>query len=271
LVPPLLLRIFDVYGCIGGVLSNPQSCDFRGIDTLKTYVNSAVFSMLSAVIAIASTVIAIFWLPSNSELEAQETRGLISVVEYPNLGKIEQRKLQASLLLRNELDRPVQIIKVRTTCRCTVAHAIKAPIEPREECELEFEWDTRGIRGSSTTGMIVHYRAEGDAMSQSKVFTISSDVQPRYDVDPAILSFGGDSPSKVKLELKDRTLGRQPVIKGFVSESPAVSVVRLSDWSVEVAFDHTRWKDSPGFRPNLKLSVDVESDPFFKIPIHVNR
>lgn len=225
-------------------------------------------SIIASFVAVFSIAFAILGLDVDGNSEADTFK---PVENFSDLGKVEQGKIVNFVRLRNTFKTPVRVVEVRTACRCIVAKSPKATVEVGAEYEIPFEWSTLGMRGYSSTALTVHYMVEGQKESRSELVYIGGEVQSRYDVAPTALSFKQSSVDKVVVTLIDKTLGRQPKIEHFACESPAISFYRLSESSVEVAFDGSKWKDSPGFRPKITLKVDVESEPLLEIPVKVNQ
>lgn len=222
----------------------------------------------SSVVAIALAVAALAGIYSSP---SASTAGFGPVEDSVDLGKVSQDEVDAKFTMVNGLDRQVTITRIVASCSCTEAQASTMEVGPGENTDVRFTWNTKGRRGRSAIGIVVHFLVSGETRIRNTSVVVSADVEPRYDVEPQQIVFGSGHPGVVRLGVTHRQQGADLMVTSFVSNHPAVAVSRVADSRLDVTFDPTRWDPEAGVEPYVTIKVDVPSEPMLKIPVRIDK
>lgn len=79
-----------------------------------------------------------------------------------DMGRIRAgEKVRYDLLLHNDLDRPMLILSVSSSCGCTAVEFSKAPIPPGERAPFSFTFDSQGFNGFQLKTITLHTTTGG--------------------------------------------------------------------------------------------------------------
>lgn len=115
-----------------------------------------------------------------------------------DFGTVDQfQQLHHSLVLRNEGDRPLRILKVETSCGCTAAVPADSIVPPGKEVKIDVAFSTREYEGPQEKTLTLRTNDPAEPVVRVAVL---ADVKPYVRMDPTVLHFDtvprGDTPTQ---------------------------------------------------------------------------
>lgn len=96
--------------------------------------------------------------------------------------------------VHNTTPRPIQILRVRPSCACTIVKAPLHPIPPGAWAEMEVNFNSQKWQGhvEQTVSILTSGSTEPDLLK------VVADVRPAVQILPSVISFGKVDPGKVR-------------------------------------------------------------------------
>ena len=210
------------------------------------------------------------WLTYAAMQPALPHLRLESIPQVHQAGSVPQGSVSAEFQLWNRTEEPIRIAHVVQTCRCTETAIHKKELGPGNSTKLYSTWDTTGLRGASSSGLEVYYSVGDQPGLKSVPLLIEADVIPEFDYSPTRLEFsvGEEETSVVKFS-RHASATRDVKVLRAISSHPAFRVVSVANWSVEIAFDPSKWPDDPHLRAKLTVTTDCPTEKVVEVPLCV--
>jgi hypothetical protein len=174
--------------------------------------NNHLFLLVFALIAGLSSFAMTFYAARENHKSSapQPLEGLVALNDPLDLGDIPQDILDGTFELVNKSKKPVKIIRIAMSCRCTEMKATDNEIAHGETAKISFKWDTTGVRGVKGSSFTIFYTEEERGM-RSLPLSVRGNIIPLFDFIPEKLEFtiGKSETKTVKLVSRKED---QPVI-----------------------------------------------------------
>ena len=166
---------------------------------------------------------------------------------------VADQRLTHTFEITNNGDEPLEILKVRPGCGCTIANEHPKRIAPGDTGDFPFTLSTKRMKGKFSKPITVE---TNDPNNKSLRLTLSGQVQELINVSPAFVQFGRVEPdeaqtrkvmitnkSETPLELSLDSSSMSPVFKGDLAE-----VIPGQQYELTVTA-------TPPFNPNLNRFI----------------
>lgn len=205
--------------------------------------------------------------------------GLVADNQKVDLGKLrQQEKHSAEFLLTNRSSRAIRILRVHSSCGCTVSKITTHHLEPDGTAVVSATVSTSTRRGDFSSNLTVVYTSQGDENpqgDQALQLKIAGNVVPSYDVKPTELSFADGGTADAVVSLVPRYSTGFRIAKVF-SSHPAISITDLASisgarsHSFIVHFDPKHWLRGDTSIPFITIRTNEAREPTFTIRVNIH-
>ena len=144
----------------------------------------------------------------------------------------------------------------------------KGTLQPGEEREITFQWDTHGRRGDNAISIGVIYALEDDPTNRAIPLIIEATVIPDFEISLKRLEFFSNRLDSCLFTLTP-TRDFPVEIKDVIIHYPAfTSDVSSDGQSATVSFDPDKWTDGVRYM-NAQVVTTSEREPVFLLPISI--
>lgn len=187
-------------------------------------------------------------------------------LELGAVGQGEQAPIR--FRLNNRGKRPVQLLRVDTSCGCTQPEPTVEVIPPGEDAEVAAVWNVGSARGASQSHLFVTYSV-GEEAPQVLELTARATVEPDVAVAPNPIELGAFEP-QVSVELGPGRVASFEV-QDVWTNCAAIKV----QWApgarrFEVLLDPgaAAWPSTPECaEPTVFIRTDSQHEPIIKVPV----
>jgi hypothetical protein len=198
--------------------------------------------------------------------------------EVKDVGVLKQQdERDVTFRLMNATDKPVEIVRVGTSCTCTRAEVAVHRLLPGESTDLSAHLRVGSLRGRMATSVDVLYRVADGQTLERLPLTIAATVEPHYTVTPedAVFEHGGDDGKQSQREasITFKPNGSLPLrILKATSTHPAVHVQEITpseadgSTTIHLIFDPSRCI-APSVRAEVVVRTDSKMEPMHRVPV----
>lgn len=223
-----------------------------------------VLGIVCASVSLASFAVALL---------GERQSGLVITPRQHDFGQVRQGdQLHFAGTIMNNTGESVRLLRMLTSCRCTVADEIAGRrLKPGGSLPVGVEWDVGASRGDVSTTILIEYDgvdASGGVTSYFTTARLAAFVKPDYYVDPERLIFhAAEGDSEVSLEFRSDV---EPAVElvSVTSNHRAFSPA-LDNSVITVTFDAAVWRSVGLVVPELRLKTTSLAAPEFVVPIAV--
>lgn len=178
-----------------------------------------------------------------------------------DFGRVEQhQQLRDEIMMRNEGDAPLRILKIVPDCGCAAGAPSDSVIMPGQEVSLGIAFSTRTYKGPQNRRITLE---TNDPAEPKVVVRVLADVRPHVRLDRERLQFPavrlGETPAQSVVVTADKGLGFKIVsVKGGegILEWSARSVARPEEDAFELALKIRPDAPAGSFRKQLKIETE---------------
>ncbi len=136
----------------------------------------------------AAFLVPILLLAPGPICRAGTTGPLLRISERKiDFGTVPQfQQLHHPLVLGNDGDAPLRILKIDTTCGCTAAIPSDSIVPPGKEVKIDVTFNTREYEGEQTKTLTLHTNDPAEPVVRIDVV---ADVKPYVRMDPTVIRF----------------------------------------------------------------------------------
>jgi hypothetical protein len=197
---------------------------------------------------------------------------LVALNDPLDLGDIPQDTLDGTFELINKSKKPVRMIQIVQSCRCTQIEALNKEIEPNETVKIAFKWDSSGVRGVKGSSFTVFYSEEGKVGLRSLTLYVKGNIIPLFDLVPEKLEFtvGKTETKNIKL-VPHQAVNSDIVIEEVSNVLPAFHAEKISDREISVTFLPEEWIDDSEKVPYIVLLTNSKKERHCDVFINVSK
>jgi hypothetical protein len=227
-----------------------------------------VFALVAGLSSLAMTFYAAWENHKNSALQPPD--GLVALNDPLDLGDIPQDTLDGTFELINKSKKPVKIIRIAMSCRCTEMKATDNEIVPEKTAKISFKWDTTGVRGVKGSSFTIFYTEEGQEGMRSLPLSVHGNIMPLFDCIPEKLEFTVGKSETKTVKLAPKKEGQSVVIERCGCSVSAFNAQKISDSKITVAFSSNDWINDSQIFPYLSIYTNNPKERIVAIPISVS-
>jgi hypothetical protein len=217
-----------------------------------------VFALIAGLSSFAMTFYAAWENRSNSAPPPPD--GLVALNDPLDLGDIPQDIIDGTFELVNHSKKPVKIVRIGHSCRCTQMEVTGNNIASGETVKIVFKWDTTGVRGVKGSSFTVLYSEEGREGLRSFPLSVQGNILPLFDLVPEKLEFTVRKTETKTIKLVPRKAGQSIILESCGSSLAAFKTEKVSDQELKVTFLPEKWIGDFGILSYISVNTNVENE-----------
>ncbi|MDR2440302.1 MAG: DUF1573 domain-containing protein [Planctomycetaceae bacterium] len=235
--------------------------------------NNRFFLLVFALIAGLSSFAMTFYAARENHKSPtpQPPDGLVALNAPLDLGDIPQDILDGTFELINKSKKPVRMVQIVQSCRCTQIEAPNKEIEPNETVKIAFKWDSSGVRGVKGSRFTVFYSEEGRVGLRSLTLFVKGNIIPLFDLVPTKLEFTVGKAETKNIKLVPYQTSSDITIEEVSNVLPAFHAEKISDREISVTFLPEEWVDDSEKVPYIVLKTNSKKERHCDVFINVSK
>jgi Protein of unknown function (DUF1573) len=264
-VDPHVVLVFDFF-CVGALAISKPRATFAPADTARRKVPWArrfevmVVSCGSIMLAGGLAAHALYSPPA-------DLFHLVSVEPpFKNFGPVRQNEsLAYDFAVRNNWTHPIEIVKVLSSCSCTLADGFAGTvIAPGQGAPLRVTLKTGQYEGPRSGMITLFFRGPNSTVLAWKSLVVQADVGTDYRVSPTLVDFGAvNSDERFSRRIRLRpNLQKVVQVTGLETDDPIIQIqqVRAPPGDSDLYFDIEPQFQSVRHSGPLSTLVHIRTD-----------
>jgi hypothetical protein len=235
--------------------------------------NNRLFLLVFALVAGLSSFALTFYAAreNHNSSAPQPPDGLVALNDPLDLGDIPQDIFDGTFELVNKSKKPVRIVRISHSCRCTQMDVTGNDIASGETVKIAFKWDTTGARGVKGSNFTIFYSEKGWEGLRSFPLSVQGNIIPLYDLVPEKLEFTVGKAETKTVKLVPRKVGQSIILESCGSSLSAFKTEKVSDQELKVIFFPEKWIGDPGILSYISVNTNVENEKTTHIGVVVRK